>query len=286
MVNFAADVINQGRFAVPVHPGDTVVPYETFEERQSAPVGSLVDAYGFTFRLTPTHIRPAELETWRSQGDSLADAAVQLYARSRTTGSVVCPASQSRSVLDFLLACEQRQVGSGDGAAGCPYAPVAGVDASCPLDGLTSAAAHAFLQSVRRVPEWVDWDRVARGQRVFTRNCSAMSLALLHMALVGGFGAPRVNSVLAATGYLTRSRDATYKRLLETTQMTMDCMGQVHAVPCLCVCVLRALTSLCMCVCACVCTGRRVVAHGHRLALRRQRAANARWRAYVAYEPR
>jgi hypothetical protein len=43
--------------------------------------------------------------------------------------------------------------------------------------------------------------------------------ALLFVSLVGGFGAPRINKVLASTGYLTSVSRASYLRIIETVQM-------------------------------------------------------------------
>ena len=215
-----SDVFNQGRFAEVVQEGEVVSPFESAEERQQSPIGSLVCAYGFTFRLTPSHVRPAELESWRGQGDDLADAAVRLFARARA-GDDRCPAARTFNALDYLLSV--RDAGANATAAPTSPAPPPG----CPFhkreSGRTSdsavapspavsaddvAVANAFLDAVTTVPEWVDWDRVVRGQRVFIKNCTAFSLALLHISLVGGFGAPRVNSVLNATGEPGKGRVA------------------------------------------------------------------------------
>ncbi len=66
---------------------------------------------------------------------------------------------------------------------------------------------------------------VSQGQAVFWRYSIQIFSALLHFSLAGGFSAVRVVNVLRETNYLTgTARDATYRRLLETTQAVMDYM--------------------------------------------------------------
>lgn len=52
---------------------------------------------------------------------------------------------------------------------------------------------------------------------------------MTHRSLtVTGFASARIMSVLYETGYLTSpSRDATYRRLMETTQALVDFMGDM-----------------------------------------------------------
>lgn len=50
-----------------------------------------------------------------------------------------------------------------------------------------------------------------------------MSLWTVLMRLTGGFSAPKLAAVLNETGYLTSaSKDATFRRLLETTLFVLD----------------------------------------------------------------
>jgi hypothetical protein len=96
------------------------------------------------------------------------------------------------------------------------------------LAALTSMRAHVgcaqdFVTEAETVPQWVDWDRIRRGQEFFLRNAGSLCVALLNLALIGGFGAPKINAVLQATGYLTRGK-GTQRRLSETLQMVLDCI--------------------------------------------------------------
>jgi hypothetical protein len=60
----------------------------------------------------------------------------------------------------------------------------------------------------------------------FTRNS-----ALMHFSLAGGFSSPALSSVMRETNYLTSdAREATYKRLLETTLFVLDSMSDMQPV--------------------------------------------------------
>jgi len=91
-------------------------------------------------------------------------------------------------------------------------------------EGQADAAVDAFLNQVLTVPDWVNWEQIRRGQEVFVRYNVPIQIVLLHLSLAGGFGAPRINKVLNSTSYLSKNLDSTYRRLMETTQMIVDCL--------------------------------------------------------------
>jgi len=76
------------------------------------------------------------------------------------------------------------------------------------------AALEELIALVSAVPDWVDWDLIDRGARLFARMGSNAANVLLQLSLVGGyrFGGP--SDLLVATGGLTGSR--TRRRLAET----------------------------------------------------------------------
>lgn len=84
---------------------------------------------------------------------------------------------------------------------------------------------HPKLQElwdeVTTIPEWVDWDQIARGQEVFYRYGGATLTGLAHQSLLGGMGANRVVEVLARTGGFTVN--VARHRLFETTQHILEC---------------------------------------------------------------
>lgn len=67
------------------------------------------------------------------------------------------------------------------------------------------------------------------GQAVFWRYSGHIFTALMHFSLAGGFSAPNLAAVMRETNYLTsKSRDATYRRLLETTLFVLDAMADMR----------------------------------------------------------
>ena len=200
-----AGLFNVGRFACPAAPEEVVMEgaeLGTLEERHAVMNdirdGQLMHGYGFLLRWSPAHVRPRDLDAWRLEGDPLADAAVRLLAGVRR-GEIEGPEVLRGDSWRSLTSVEQLEM----------------------LES-THPAAAAFLGAARVVPAWVDWEAIAVGQQFFQINAAANSLALLNLSLIGGFGAPKINRVLEATGYLSRNRDLTYRRLFETMQMFVD----------------------------------------------------------------
>ncbi|SCZ93663.1 BZ3500_MvSof-1268-A1-R1_Chr6-3g08804 [Microbotryum saponariae] len=69
---------------------------------------------------------------------------------------------------------------------------------------------------------------LAEGQAVFWRYSAPIFVALMHFTLAGGFSAPHLSATMKETNYLTsKSRDASYRRLVETSLMVLDCMSDM-----------------------------------------------------------
>lgn len=80
---------------------------------------------------------------------------------------------------------------------------------------------------VNAVPEWVDWDQIARGQDVFYRYGGACLTGLAYQSLLGGMGAARVVETLARTGGF--STKVARGRLFETTQHILQCTRSLES---------------------------------------------------------
>jgi hypothetical protein len=80
-------------------------------------------------------------------------------------------------------------------------------------------ALRDFLAELEATPEWVDWDRISRGQRAYLHFGQNAADVLLQLSLIGGyrFGGP--TDLLVATGGLTGQQ--TLRRLAETQHWTM-----------------------------------------------------------------
>jgi hypothetical protein len=81
---------------------------------------------------------------------------------------------------------------------------------------------------VNTIPEWVDWDQIARGQDVFYRYGGATLTGLAYHSLLGGMGASRVVEVLARTGGF--SVKVARHRLFETTQHILECTKSIESI--------------------------------------------------------
>jgi len=83
-------------------------------------------------------------------------------------------------------------------------------------------------KQVNTVPEWVDWDQIARGQDVFYRYGAANLTGLAYQSLLGGMAAPRVVETLARTGGF--STKVARRRLYETTQHILQCTKSLDSI--------------------------------------------------------
>eukprot|EP00596_Hydrurales_sp_CCMP1899_P006912 CAMPEP_0119047468 /NCGR_PEP_ID=MMETSP1177-20130426/53275_1 /TAXON_ID=2985 /ORGANISM="Ochromonas sp, Strain CCMP1899" /LENGTH=398 /DNA_ID=CAMNT_0007022107 /DNA_START=222 /DNA_END=1415 /DNA_ORIENTATION=+ len=86
-----------------------------------------------------------------------------------------------------------------------------------------------FIKSIEIEPEWLNWDLLKMGQHVFLKHAGLAGLGLLYVSLIGGFAAPKIGKVLDATSYMTKDPDRTFKRLLETFEMVVDCVDEDDA---------------------------------------------------------
>lgn len=84
-----------------------------------------------------------------------------------------------------------------------------------------------FWGDLSTVPEWVDWEQIARGQDVFYRYGGACLTGLAYQSLLGGMGAARVVETLARTGGF--STKVARGRLFETTQHILQCTKSLEA---------------------------------------------------------
>jgi len=104
---------------------------------------------------------------------------------------------------------------------------------------------QALWDEVNAVPEWVDWDQIARGQDVFYRYggvaltavCTSQAIyslvskkkaQLAYQSLLGGMGAARVTEVLSRTGGF--STKVAKGRMYETTQHILQVTNSIESI--------------------------------------------------------
>ncbi|KAI0162945.1 tat pathway signal sequence [Pestalotiopsis sp. NC0098] len=81
---------------------------------------------------------------------------------------------------------------------------------------------------VNTVPEWVDWEQIDRGQKVFWRYGGPAITALTFLSLLGGMGSGRTVETLDRTGGF--GAQVVRRRLLETTQHTLGVHKDLEAI--------------------------------------------------------
>jgi ER-bound oxygenase mpaB/B'/Rubber oxygenase, catalytic domain len=145
--------------------------------------------WGIPIQYRDHHISEAELELMRQKVDILADdCLLALHEKHISVDSYIAKISET----DVLSYCDVR--------------------------------IQAFAREVLAQPEWLNWELLREGQNIFLKYHGSAALGLFYVSLVGGFGAPKITKVLDATLYMTKHRDATFKRMTETLEMIIDCV--------------------------------------------------------------
>ena len=85
----------------------------------------------------------------------------------------------------------------------------------------------ALWEHVNTVPEWVDWEQLARGQKVFFRYAMANLIGLGYQSLFVGMAAARTIEVLVRTGGFAPA--AAQKRSFETAQWNLEIMRDIDS---------------------------------------------------------
>ncbi|KAF9917285.1 hypothetical protein BX616_001455 [Lobosporangium transversale] len=83
-----------------------------------------------------------------------------------------------------------------------------------------SSAPRRLLQQCMEVPEWVDWEKMKRGQEVVMRYFLYMAHIMVHFSLTYSFTAPKTSKVLVSTGYLSGAK--TRIRVFETAIFVLE----------------------------------------------------------------
>ncbi|CAO3565595.1 unnamed protein product [Mortierella alpina] len=135
---------------------------------------------------TEHHIPASKLEPLRSLGDPLSDDAL-----------AALEIKPGEDALEALLAYTAH-----------------------PSDEQKSPAPHQLLKQVMTLPEWVDWDRIQRGQIVYRRYCFYINVILIHFTVGSGLSVPKITKVLSSTGYLQGKK--AQNRVLESGQFVLD----------------------------------------------------------------
>ncbi|GAA6002425.1 uncharacterized protein JCM10292_006651 [Rhodotorula paludigena] len=177
-----------------------------------------------------TSLRPRDIEPLRRVGDPLADEAVDILGLAEIRGR----GKDALKAIEEYLEEKDRDLGAERWEAVRKEDVVARLWDEMrnePPEGVRGYAADAGGKEDRRATPYdafeptVGAPSLAEGQAVFWRYSAQIYSALGHFSLAGGFSAPKLAAVMHETNYLTsNARDATHKRLLETSLFVIDAM--------------------------------------------------------------
>ena len=152
------------------------------------------NAWGFVFELTPFHPTPEEMEPMKHSYDTLGEHAY----------------SRLKHIEASKKSCQQKRESPPPQSRKDLYVTLRN-------NFEDDKILNDFWKEVNRVPSWVDWDQIARGQDCFYRYGGPALTGLAFQSLLGGMvtsvshdprssitdiakGAARVVETLARTG--------------------------------------------------------------------------------------
>ncbi|MCJ1251119.1 hypothetical protein MMC30_008350 [Trapelia coarctata] len=166
--------------------------------------------WGYTFQFTPDHLTPEQTHPMKFSYDRLGEAALDRLDEISPPPRSALPRNSSKYAEPARS--DEKSVD-----------PPPKRDLYILLrDNADKDETLAKLwKEVNTVPEWVDWDQIARGQDVFYRYGGPALTGLAFQSLLGGMGANRVVETLTRTGGF--STKVARHRLFETTQHILQC---------------------------------------------------------------
>ncbi|GAA5906699.1 hypothetical protein JCM8208_006358 [Rhodotorula glutinis] len=199
----------------------------------SLPDGTVLRHFDFVARLSDrTSCRPSAAEPLRRLGDPAADAVVDILGLADVKGR----GKDALTAIEEYLSHKEQELGSrwkderGDDAVWRLWDEMT----SEPPEGVHGYAAGVDGKEDRRATPLAPFEVIqgpptfAEGQAVFWKYSAQIYSALGHFSLAGGFSAPKLAAVMHETNYLTSgARDATHKRLLETSLHVIDVMSDM-----------------------------------------------------------
>ncbi|KAJ9623547.1 hypothetical protein H2203_005809 [Taxawa tesnikishii (nom. ined.)] len=178
--------------------------------------------WGYTFDLTDNHLTLEECEPLKHSYDVLGEQVLERLNEISPPPRSELPRNNTRYPKP-----QQPEILK-DSNVEAPKAPKRDLYAILRDNAHTDETLSRFWREVNTVPEWVDWDQIARGQDVFYRYGAANLTGLAYQSLLGGMGAARVVETLARTGGF--STKVARGRLFETTQHILQCTKSLESV--------------------------------------------------------
>ncbi|GAA5909464.1 uncharacterized protein JCM6883_003953 [Sporobolomyces salmoneus] len=188
-------------------------------------VGQLFRKWDFVSQFNEDCLRPSEIEPLRRRSDDLADLVVEkLGFVGHGGGGRDAYVAVKEYVEDKSVEREEGDpvVEFWEEMNRLPPPGVCGFESLIEGEKGKSKIRFTPLDAFEELPAE---PTLAEGQRVFWKYSGQIFTALMHFSLAGGFSSPKLAAVMHETNYLTsNAKEATYKRLLETTLFVLDAM--------------------------------------------------------------
>ncbi|PNS16744.1 hypothetical protein CAC42_4708 [Sphaceloma murrayae] len=187
------------------------------------------DHYGYIFEWTDEHLTEEQCQPLRQSYDVLAEKALDRLNEISPPQKVELPRNATREPskpqVDKLDSSTYQNTETIDEK---PKPPPRDLFALLRDHRHNDPILTELWDQITHVPDWVDWDQIARGQDVFYRYGGANLTGLAYQSLLGGMGAARVVETLARTGGF--STKVARGRLFETTQHILQCTKSIAAI--------------------------------------------------------
>ncbi|KAK4242116.1 hypothetical protein C8A03DRAFT_40537 [Achaetomium macrosporum] len=173
--------------------------------------GSRVRAWNYEFKWTPDHRTAEELRPLIFSYDELATRCLDRFDDLLAP----CPRGKRKTVKE----------GAGDT---CPHSGLPDLYELLKTRAPEDETLQELWDQVNTIPDWVDWDQIERGQRVFYRYAGPSIVGLTFQSLLGGLGSARVVETLTRTGGFGVC--AARRRLLATFQHILDVTDSLSSI--------------------------------------------------------
>ncbi|KAI9753812.1 MAG: hypothetical protein M4579_004993 [Chaenotheca gracillima] len=176
------------------------------------------NCWGYTFQWTPEHCTAEALHPLKYTYDKLAEDCLERIDTISPPEDASLPRNQSR---------EHKSSEADKGETRDP-APKRDLYALLRDHAEGDELLSKLWSDINRIPEWVDWDQIQRGQDVFYRYGGPALTGLAYQSLLGGMGGNRVVETLARTGGF--STKVAKQRMYETTQHILQCTNSLESI--------------------------------------------------------
>lgn len=193
--------------------------------------GTVLRHFDFVARYdAQASFRPSEIEPLRRESDDLADRAVDALGLANVKGK---GKDALVAIEEYLREKERQADGWAEGREDDPVWRLWEEMSRDPPPGVHGYGVSSDGKQDKHATPLEPYEErrdvaptLAEGQAVFWQYSAQIYSSLAHFSLAGGFSAPKLASVMRETNYLTSDmRDATHKRLLETSLFVLDVSG-------------------------------------------------------------